>query len=87
MTGDRHLDGNALAGVFHELFGREMTDQFGSCGHCGAVNLFGAVHVYLDAPGIVLRCPGCASVLIVIVRHSDGMRVSFESIGWLQTRS
>ena len=87
MTDVRHLDGNVLAGVLHELFGREMTDQLGCCGHCDAVNALGAAHVYLEAPGHVVRCPNCASVLIVIVQHPDGMRVSYESIRWLQTRS
>lgn len=87
MTDDRHLDGNALAGVLYELFGREMTDQLGCCGHCGAINALGAVHVYLDAPGNVIRCPNCATVLIVIVRHPDGVRVNFESIRWLETQA
>ena len=87
MTDDRHLDGNALGGVLNELFGREMTDELGCCGHCGAVNALGAVHVYLDAPGQVIRCPNCASVLMVIVNRPHGMRVSFESIRWLETLS
>jgi DNA-directed RNA polymerase subunit RPC12/RpoP len=84
---DRHLDGNAIAGLLYELFGREMTDQRGCCGHCGAVNALGAVNVYLDAPGTVLRCPGCTSVLVVMVRHPDGMRVAFEEIRWIESRS
>jgi DNA-directed RNA polymerase subunit RPC12/RpoP len=85
VTGESHLDGNAIAGVLYELFGREMTDQHGACGHCGGENALGAVHVYIDAPGTVLRCPNCASVLMVIVRHPDGTRISFEAIRWLQT--
>ena len=87
MTDDRHLDGNALAGMLDELFGREMTDRHGCCGHCGSVNALGEVHVYLDAPGSVLRCPSCASVILVIVRHPDGIRISFESIRWLDIPS
>jgi DNA-directed RNA polymerase subunit RPC12/RpoP len=85
MTDESHLDGNAIAGVLYELFGREMTHQHGACGHCGAENPLGAVLVYIDSPGTVLRCPDCASVLIVIVRHPDGMRISFEGLRWLQT--
>ena len=42
MVVDRHLDGNALAGVLHDIFGREMTDENGCCTHCGAVNALGA---------------------------------------------
>jgi len=84
MTDDRHLDGNALAGVLYELFGREMTDQLGCRDHCGAVNAMGALHVHLDAPGQVIRCPNCESALIVIVHHPIGVRVGFESIRWLE---
>jgi len=86
MTDDRHLDGNALAGLFHELFGKEMTDQSGCCGHCGAVNALGATHVYMEAPGNVIRCPSCSAVLIVIVHHPEGVRANFESIRWLATQ-
>ena len=84
MVVDRHLDGNALAGVLHDIFGREMTNENGCCAQCGAVNALGAVHVY-RAAGDVVRCPSCGSVLVVIVQHVDGLRVSFESIRWLQT--
>lgn len=87
MTDDRHLDGNVLAGVLHEFFGREMTDQLGCCGHCKAVNALGATHVYMEAPGHVIRCPSCSAVLMVVVRHPNGARFHFESIGWLQTQS
>jgi hypothetical protein len=85
MTDHEHLDGNAIAGVLHEIFGREMTDQLGCCGHCGAVNALGAVHAYVDAPGTIIRCPNCKSVLIVIVQYPNGVRVSFELIRWLET--
>lgn len=87
MDDDRHLDGNVLAGALNEVFGREMTDQHGCCGQCGAVNALGSVHVYIDAPGTVLRCPGCGSVLMVMVERPDGIRVVFEAIRWIDSRS
>lgn len=83
MDNERHVDGNALAGVFHEVFGREMTHECGCCSQCGAANQLGAVRVY-RAAGEVLRCPNCSSVLMVIVPHASGMRVSFESVRWLR---
>jgi len=84
MVVDRHLDGNALAGVLHDIFEREMTDENGCCAHCGAVNALGAARVY-RAAGDVMRCPNCGNVLFVIAQGADGLRVSFESIRWLQT--
>ena len=78
-----HVDGNAIGGMLIELFGREMTDQDGCCDHCGAISALGAVHVYLDAPGTVVRCPNCGSVLIVIVEHPGEVRVNLSGIRWL----
>ena len=86
MTDDNHLDGNAIGGLLLELFGEEMTDQYGCCDHCGAINVLGAVRVYVDAPGTIIRCPICESVLIVVVEQPDGARVSFEEIRWLEIR-
>ena len=85
MIEGSHLDGNAIGGMLFELFGREMTEQLGCCHHCGAVNALGAIHVYVDAPGTVIRCPDCGSVMVVIVQHPDRVRVTFEGIRWLET--
>ena len=85
MDSERHLDGNALAGVFHDVFGREMTQECGCCGQCGATNQLGAARVY-RAAGDVLRCPNCEYVLLVIVPDPSGMRVTFESMRWLRIR-
>ena len=71
--------------MLREVFGQEMTDQPGCCGHCGAINALGAVHVYVDAPGTIIRCPDCASVLMAIVQRPNGVRMSFEEIRWVET--
>jgi len=62
------LDGNAIAGVLAEIFGTEMTVAVSVCGSCGSTGPVAELHVYLRAPGIVVRCPGCESVLLRIVR-------------------
>ena len=80
---DRHLDGNSIGGLLREIFGREMTHELGCCGNCGAVNPLGATVVYLDAPGSVVRCPACGSVLVVAVALPTGVRVSIESLRWI----
>ena len=84
MIDETHLDGNALGGLLHELFERDMTDQPGRCGECGSVRAFGEVHVFRDAPGDVMRCPTCGAVLMVIVQVRSGYRISFESLSWLE---
>ena len=72
---DLRLDGNAAAGVLGEVFGVEMTTAIGTCAHCGAANAIGAVQVYAQAPGTILRCPACAGVLITIVHARERLHV------------
>ena len=62
------LDGNAVAGLLHEIFGAEMTTATGTCDNCGNSAQVGAVHVFRSA-GVVLRCPTCSNVLGLIVRR------------------
>ena len=68
---DRRLDGNAIGGILHEIFAPEMTAAVGTCASCGAVNEVGRVHVYVHAPGTVVRCPDCEAVLMRVV-HGKG---------------
>ena len=65
---DLKLDGNAIAGLLSEIFVMEVTTAEATCAGCGAVNAIGQVHVYTNAPGAVVRCPGCELVLMRIVR-------------------
>jgi hypothetical protein len=61
------LDGNAIAGRLHEVFGREMTTATGVCGHCGHEGPVAELVVYNRSPGTVARCPVCVNVLVVLV--------------------
>ena len=61
------LDGNAIAGPLHELFGAEMTTTRGACIGCRAVSHIAELTVYLLGPGIVARCRHCGSVNMVLV--------------------
>jgi Zn finger protein HypA/HybF involved in hydrogenase expression len=65
------LDGNAIGGDLLELFGVEMTIATGVCRACGAAGAVAELHVYVRAPGTVVRCPSCESVLMKIVRGRD----------------
>ena len=87
MADDAHLDGNVLGGLLIEVFGHEMTDARGRCAHCGDENQVGALIVYRGGPGDVVRCPSCATVLIVATRLPTGPRVYFSSLRWLQPAS
>jgi Family of unknown function (DUF6510) len=61
------LDGNAIAGLLHDVFGAEMTTADSVCGHCGDARPVAELVAYVQAPGTVVRCRTCASVLMVMV--------------------
>ena len=61
------LDGNAIAGQLVEVFGAELTTATGTCASCGASGVVAELVVYLQAPGTVVRCRSCDSVLMVLV--------------------
>jgi ribosomal protein S27E len=60
------LDGNAIAGRLDEVFGRDLTTAIGTCAACGDVGPVAERVVYMRAPGAVVRCRSCGSVLIVL---------------------
>ena len=65
---DLVLDGNAAAGALSEIYGDDMTTVLAECGSCGQVDHIGGLLAYVHAPGIVLRCTACATVMIRIVQ-------------------
>jgi len=84
MTIESHRDGNALGGVLMSLFGVEMTHRRGCCGGCGAINTLGEMHIYVDAPGDVVRCPSCQTVLMVLIRIESVVRINLAQLAWME---
>lgn len=64
------LDGNAVAGIFQELLGVEITTTPRRCQSCGEVHQIGAHRLYRGA-GLVLRCPHCGDVAALIATLPD----------------
>ncbi len=60
-----HIDGNAIAGLLGEIAGAEMTSVMRTCQSCGERNAIGEHRAY-RAAGVVLRCPGCGDVAVVV---------------------
>jgi hypothetical protein len=83
-TEEMKLDGNALGGMLLELFGREMTTVTSSCRSCGAVEQMACVDVYVQAPGVVVRCRHCGNVLMKIVRAPERTWLDVGGIGLLE---
>ena len=71
MIEPRTLDGNAIGGLLLELFGTELTAAPCVCGGCGAREEMARLDVYLDCPGVVVRCRHCEDVMLTIVRRGE----------------
>jgi hypothetical protein len=79
-SADLHTDGNALAGVFQDVFATEMTTVKRHCASCGQEHPIGAHRLYSGA-GAVLRCPGCGDVGAVVVEMPDHYVLTLQG-GW-----
>ena len=81
---DMKVDGNAIGGLLREIFAIEMTAAEAKCAGCGAVNAIGRVDVYMQAPGVVVRCPECEQVLILIVQGRGRYWVDLQGVRRLE---
>jgi ribosomal protein S27AE len=80
MTMDaQHLDGNGIAGLLGEIAGAEMTTMLRTCQSCGDRRALGEHRSYRSA-GVVLRCPSCSDVALVVGVHEERLVV-----GWRGT--
>ncbi len=78
------LDGNAIGGLLQEVFGVELTAVPGVCGNCGARRPVAELAVYLRAPGTVVRCPSCDSVLMTFVEVREVWSVDMRGLAALE---
>ncbi|HKD88734.1 MAG TPA: DUF6510 family protein [Streptosporangiaceae bacterium] len=81
---DSALDGNAIGGLLHEVFRTEMTAAEATCAHCGNTAQVAEAVVYVRAPGTVMRCRTCTSVLAVVVRKQEMNCVDMSGVAALQ---
>jgi hypothetical protein len=61
------LDGNAIGGLLHDVFGAEVTTAATECAHCGASGIIAECDVYLGGPGAIVRCRTCRAMLLIVV--------------------
>ena len=79
------LDGNAIAGLLSDVFGAEMTTAVCECASCGAGGPVAETVVYLRAPGTVVRCRTCGSVMMVFVTVRETTCVDVRGLSTLDT--
>ena len=78
------LDGNAAAGMLSEVFVLELTAARGRCDGCGNIAAVGEARVFVDSPGLVVRCRSCESVLLVLVRGDGRYWLGVQGLTWLE---
>jgi hypothetical protein len=81
------LDGNGAAGRLSEIFALEVTGARGQCANCGNVGMLGEARAFVEAPGVVIRCRACDSVLLVLVRGDGRYWLGLQGMTWLELRS
>ncbi len=69
------LDGNAVGGLLHDMFAREMTVAPAECASCGTESPMGRLLAFTQAPGVVLRCPGCNAIVLRVVMTSSAIHL------------
>jgi hypothetical protein len=88
MNRELMLDANAAAGVLQEIFGIDMTAAPTECANCGNEGEIGTLLAFTQAPGIVLRCPACESVVVRITQTPDAFYIDARGAVYLRlTRS
>ncbi len=80
------LDGNAVAGVLHDIFALEMTASPTECAHCGNVSEIGGLLAFTQAPGAVLRCPVCEHVMLRIAETPDAIYLDARGAAYVRLR-
>ena len=62
------LDGNFAAGILSEVFVPDITTARAMCANCGTIRPLGALPVYGQNMGAVMRCPTCDAVVLRVAR-------------------
>jgi hypothetical protein len=79
------VDGNAIGGLLIDVFGGDMTLAGSICATCGASRPVAELVVYWRAPGTVVRCRTCGSVLMVFVERRGVTGVDLSGLAQLQS--
>ena len=76
---DWHIDGNGIAGLLSEIAGAEMTEVLRRCQSCHDRRAVGE-HLAYHSAGVVLRCPNCADIAIVVGMQDTRLVVEWHGI-------
>ncbi len=78
------VDGNAVAGQLHQIFGRDMTMVVARCAGCASDAEMGALMAFTRGPGVVLRCPACQTAMVRIVETPSATYLEARGAAYLR---
>jgi hypothetical protein len=81
------VDGNAAAGLMREFFAFDVTTASLTCVGCGMVAEIGAIRVYGEPMGAILRCRQCDTAVVRLVRTPFGFWMDMRGSRSLQLRA
>jgi hypothetical protein len=81
---DLTVDGNAVGGLLGMVFATDVTAAMGRCASCQTSSLVGTMRVYMRGPGVVVRCPACAEVVMRVAETPSGMAVDVRGVAMLR---
>jgi hypothetical protein len=76
-------DGDAIGALLTEAFGKEITAAWSTCASCGNSGPVAELVVHQQAPGTVVCCRACGSVLIALIRHEDTVDIDVSGLASL----
>ena len=84
VTQSLMVDGNALAGLFNDLFAMEMTMAPVECAACGRFGEIGSLWAFIESPGYVLRCPDCQNIVMRMTVTDDQIYLDARGAAYLR---
>jgi len=82
-----YLDGNAAAGELSKIFAIDVTAGEGQCAHCGTKKRFAEAHLYMQCPGVVVRCCVCEQVLLRLVNAHQRVFLEVRGMKYLSVKA
>jgi Family of unknown function (DUF6510) len=76
---DQHLDGNGVAGLLSEITGADLTELLRTCQSCRERRPIGE-HLAYRSAGLVLRCPNCGDIAVVVGMQDTQLVVEWRGI-------
>ena len=73
---DHHIDGNGVAGLLSEIMVADATMVLRTCQSCGDRRPIAEHRAYQTA-GVVLRCPSCSDVALVVGVQEQRLTVAW----------